>query len=164
MKNALLKSGLLLVALMMLAKTAVSQTDEKIKAKIEKINKEMAQAMQEGNIEKTLALYTDDAISMPNYEKMSVGKEAIKKSNEEMNKSGVKVISFDPKTLQVKSCGMMITEIGTYKLVLSVPGMEGTTEVVGKYLVIWEQQSDGSLKIKNEIWNSDSNPLEHKQQ
>ena len=35
MKNAILKSSLLLIAFMMLAKTAVSQTDEEIKAKFE---------------------------------------------------------------------------------------------------------------------------------
>ena len=35
MKNAILKSGLRLVAFMMLAKIAVSQTNEEFKAKIE---------------------------------------------------------------------------------------------------------------------------------
>jgi ketosteroid isomerase-like protein len=163
MKKVLIKSSILLIALMVLAKTAVSQTNDEIKAKIEKINKEMAQAMLDGNSEKSLAYYSDDVISMPGNEKMSVGKEAIKKANEVMMKSGVKVISFDAKTLQVKSCDKMITEIGTYKIGLSIPGMEGTTEDIGKYVTMWETQPDGSLLIKLEIWNSDTNPMEHKQ-
>jgi ketosteroid isomerase-like protein len=29
----------------------------------------------------------------------------------------------------------------------------------GKYLTIWEQQSDGSLKVKLEMWNADSYPM-----
>jgi ketosteroid isomerase-like protein len=163
MKNAILKSSLLLIAFMMLAKTAVSQTNEEIKAKIEKINKEMAQAMLEGNSEKSLAFYADNAISMPANEKMSEGKEAIKKANAEMMKSGAKVISFETKTLKVKTCDQMITEIGTYKIGMSIPGMEGTMEDIGKYVTLWEQQSDGSLLIMLEIWNSDSNPMEHMQ-
>src|SRR4030043_2184160 len=111
MKNAILKSSLLLVAFMMLAKTAVSQTNEEIKAKIEKINKEMAQVMLDGNSEISLAFYADDAISMPANGKMSEGKEAIKKANEEMMKSGAKVLSFEATTLKVKTCEKMITEI-----------------------------------------------------
>jgi uncharacterized protein (TIGR02246 family) len=159
MKNVILKSSIMLVALMMLAKIAVSQTNEEIKAKIEKINKEMAQAMLEGNSEKNLAFYADDAISMPANEKMSEGKEAIKKANAEMMKSGVKVTSFEAKTLKVKTCDQMITEIGTYTIGLSIPGMEGTTEDIGKYVTIWKQQPDGSLLIKLEIWNSDKSPM-----
>jgi len=163
MKKAIFKSSLLLIAFMMLAKTAVSQTNEEIKAKIEKINKEMAQAMLEGNSEKSLAFYADDAISMPANAKMSEGKEAIKKANAEMMNSGVKVTLFEAKTLKVKTCDQTVTEIGTYKIGLSIPGMEGTTEEIGKYVTLWKQQPDGSLLIKLEIWNSDSNPMEHKQ-
>jgi uncharacterized protein (TIGR02246 family) len=160
MKNAFIKSSLLLVAFMMLAKTAVSQTNDELKAKIEKINKEMTQAMLEGNNEKNLAYYADDAISMPGNEKMSEGKEAIKNANEEMMKSGVKVTAFESKTLKIKTCERMITEIGTYKINLSIPGMEGLMEEIGKYVTLWEQQADGSLLIKLEIWNSDKSPMQ----
>ncbi|NJK85593.1 MAG: hypothetical protein HC906_06150 [Bacteroidales bacterium] len=47
--------------------------------------------MMNGNLESNMKYYADDAVSMPNNEKMITGKEAIKKSNEEMLKSGVKV-------------------------------------------------------------------------
>jgi hypothetical protein len=28
----------------------------------------------------------------------------------------------------------------------------------GKYITIWEEQKDGSMKIKVETWNTDTNP------
>jgi hypothetical protein len=28
----------------------------------------------------------------------------------------------------------------------------------GKYITIWEEQPDGSMKIKVETWNTDTNP------
>ncbi|NJK85592.1 MAG: hypothetical protein HC906_06145 [Bacteroidales bacterium] len=55
----------------------------------------------------------------------------------------------------------IITEIGTYEIKLTVPGMENEVQDNGKYLTIWEQQNDGSLKIKTEIWNTDTNPMDN---
>lgn len=161
MKNKLLKTGSLLIALFFVVGTAVSQKNDEVKAKIEKINKEMAKAMMEKNSEANLKYYADDAISLPNNSKMIKGKEAIRKSNEEMMKSGFEVKSFESTTTDIQTNGNMITEIGKYKIKLSVPGMEGDMEDEGKYLTIWEQQQDGSLKIKTEIWNTDTNPMEN---
>lgn len=139
--------------------SAFSQSDNELKQKIEKINKDMAKTMMEGNYSVNMSHYTDDAVSMPNNGKMAEGLEAIKKSNEEMAKSGVKVKAFDTKTLKVKSCDKMITEIGTYKMSMTIPGMPNDYEDEGKYLTIWEKQADGSLKIKLEMWNTDKSPM-----
>jgi len=140
----------------------VSQSKDKYKAQIEKNNKEMVAAMLSGNAEKTLSFYTDDVISMPNYEKMLEGKDALRKSNEAMAKAGWKVTAFEPVTLKVMSCDKTITEIGTYKISFSMEGMDKPIEDVGKYLTIWEKQADGSLKIKIETWNTDTNPMQQK--
>ena len=58
--------------------TIYSQTSSEYKAKIEALNKEMATYMVQGNSEKTLSLYTPDAISMPGNEPMQDGIDAIK--------------------------------------------------------------------------------------
>ncbi len=145
--------------------SAYSQSAADYKAKIEKINKEMVQNMLQGDIEKNLALYTADAISLPSYEPMHEGIAAIRKASEEMIKSGFKCNSFEPTTLKVLVNGNTITEIGTYKINMTIPGMDKPIDDQGKYLTIWEKQSDGSLKIKVETWNSDVNPMtmmEHK--
>ena len=91
---------------------------------------------------------------------MVKGIEAIKKSNEEMMKSGMKFKSFEFKTLKVKICDNQITEIGTYKMSMTMPEMPESIEDTGKYVNIWEKQSDGSLKIKVEIWNTDKMPMQ----
>lgn len=162
MKKLLFTTVLTLVVLFIGTTSGFSQTNEQYKAKIEKLNKEMVAAMLSGNAEKSMSFYTDDAISLPNYEKMLEGKDALRKSNEAMTKAGWKVISFEPVTLKVMSCDKMITEIGTFKISFAMQGMDKPIEDVGKYITIWEKQSDGSLKIKIETWNTDSNPMENK--
>ena len=82
--------------------------------------------MLEGNTEKLLSLYTDDAISMPSYQPMSEGIAAIRKASDAMAKTGVKYNSFVPTTLKVMANGNMITEIGTYKISVSMPNMDKT--------------------------------------
>jgi len=139
--------------------TIYSQTSSEYKAKIEAINKEMATAMVQGDNQKTLSLYAPDAISMPSNEPMQDGIDAIKKASEAMSKSGWKCNSFEPTTLKVMVNGNQITEIGAYKINMSMPGMDKPMDDHGKYLTIWEKQKDGSLKVKVETWNSDVQPM-----
>ena len=162
MKESLLKTMFTLVVVIFATCSGISQTNAQIKTQIEKLNKEMVAAVLSGNTERSMSFYTDDAISMPNYEKMLEGKDAIRKSNEAMTKSGWKVVSFEPVTLKVMSCEKTITEIGTFKISFSMEGMSKPVEDIGKYITIWEKQPDGSLKIKIETWNTDTNPMEQK--
>jgi uncharacterized protein (TIGR02246 family) len=159
MKRKIVLSGCLLIVVLLMTNWSYSQTPAEYKAKIEAINKDMAKAMLAGDTEKNLSLYTKDAISMPSYEPMHTGIDAIRKSSEEMKKSGWKCISFEPTTLKVIVNGSMITEIGTYKISMSMPGMDKPMDDHGKYLTIWEKQKDGSLKVKVDTWNTDVNPM-----
>lgn len=152
-------STCVMIVFLFTANIALSQSNSDYKTKIELINKEMAKNMLEGNNEKLLSLYTDDAISMPSYQPIHEGIAAIRKASDEMAKSGVKYNSFAPTTLKVTANGNQITEIGTYKISVSIPNMDKPMEDQGKYLTIWEKQKDGSLKVKVEIWNSDVDPM-----
>ncbi|GEM_PF-574929 len=139
-----------------LSATAQSQAD--VKQKIEKMNKEMAQAMIAGDHEKNLQYYTDNVVSLPSYEKMLQGKDAIRKSMEEMEKSDWKVKDFNFETVSVEQNGNMVTEIGKYRMEMNKKGSTEMMKDEGKYVTLWEKQPDGSYKIKTEIWNSDLNP------
>ena len=152
-------STFLLVVVIFMASVAFAQTPADYKTKIEMMNKEMAKNMIEGNMEKNLSLYTEDAISLPSYEPMLQGIAAIRKSSEAMTKSGWKCNSFEATPLKVMPNGNMITEIGTYKINMSMPGMDKPMDDHGKYLTVWEKQKDGSLKIKIETWNTDVDPM-----
>ena len=139
---------------------AFSQSGSDYKAKIESLNKEWTQYMLTGNTEKILSFYTPDAISMPSYSPIENGIADIRKSSEQMTKTGAKINSCEFVTLKVIPNGNLITEIGTYKMSMSMPGMEKSMDDHGKYLTIWEKQKDGSLKVKVETWNSDIDPRE----
>jgi len=159
MKTLSYRTVIALAIFACLALSAFSQSDEDLKAKITKMNQQIAQAMIDGNTQKNLSFYAPDAISLPNYGKMVQGIDAIKKSNDEMMASGMKVKSFEMSILVVKSYGNLVSEIGNYKMSVSMPGMASPTEDKGKYLTLWEKQPDGSLKIKVETWNTDTNPM-----
>jgi len=156
------RSVVMIVALLAAITTYSQQSAKDYQLKIENLNKEMTKNMLEGNLEKSLSMYTADAISMPSNEPMREGIAAIRKSGEDMAKMDMKVTMFEPTTLKVIPDGKLITEIGTYKIKLTVPGMDQPVEDHGKYLTLWEKQTDGSLKVKVEIWNSDVNPMEQK--
>jgi len=158
MKNTFLKAVVLFVFVAFTA-TVAAQNTEELKAKIEKINKEMQAAMLSGNMAAVFANYTDDALSLPNYSKMAEGIDAIKKSNEQMMSSGMKITKFETQTLMVTTCEDNIAEIGTYSMSFTMEGAPGEMSDAGKYLTIWKQQSDGSLKIAVEIWNTDTYPM-----
>jgi ketosteroid isomerase-like protein len=145
------------------ALSAASQSNDELKDKIVKINQQMAKAMMEGNSQATLSFYTNDAVSLPNYGEMVKGIDAIKKSNEEMLSSGMKVNSMEFNTVMVNTYGNVVSEIGTYKMNATMPGMPNPIDDTGKYLTLWEKQPDGSLKIKVETWNTDKNPMQPKQ-
>jgi ketosteroid isomerase-like protein len=159
MKATFVKTALLAFVLFPLSLIVFSQTNDELKMKIQKMNDELAKAMMNGDSEKNLSYYTTDAISLPNNAPMAEGIEAIKKSNQEMMNLGMKITSCNFVTLKVIPNNNLITEIGTYKMSVSTPDMQDPMEDEGKYLNIWEKQPDGSLKIKVEMWNTNSMPM-----
>ncbi|NVO20370.1 MAG: DUF4440 domain-containing protein [Bacteroidetes bacterium] len=160
MKTPIYRLIVLLLVITCSFSTAFSQENADYKGQIAKINKEMKANMLSGNNDASLKFYTDDAISMPAYEPMHVGIEAIKKANEEMAKSGWKVTAFEPTTFKISSSGKLVTEVGTYKISFKGPGADMAMDDVGKYLTVYQVQADKSLKVKIETWNSDKNPME----
>jgi ketosteroid isomerase-like protein len=49
-------------------------------------------------------------------------------------------------------------ERGTYRIGLSPKSGDGTLKDVGKYITLYQRQSDGSWKIARDIWNSNLPP------
>jgi uncharacterized protein (TIGR02246 family) len=162
MKTLFSRTGITLMMVTFISLTAASQSTDELRDKIVKLNQQMAKAMMEGNSQATLSLYTKDAITLPNYGEMVKGIDAIKKSNDEMMASGMKINSMEFNTVMVNTYGNVVSEIGTYKMSATMPGMATPMDDTGKYLTLWEKQPDGSLKIKVETWNTDKNPMMEK--
>lgn len=135
-----------------------AQSLEKIQEKIEKMNAEIIDEMLKGDYSASLKRYTEDAFSLPSYSPMIKGLEALKKSSMEMANSPMKITSFELKTKEIIPGGDLYVEVGKYTMTTEMEGMAEPWEDHGKYVTVWEKQKDGSLKIKVETWNTDTNP------
>lgn len=146
-------------ALFCLAFTACNTfaQDSNLKQEFQKKNNEMIEAMLNDNTEAMLDMYTDDAISLPSYEPMLRGKAAMIESHNRNKDAGFKMNDMTLNTMEVWSSGNYAYEIGTYTIDISMPQMENWKDN-GKYLTVWEKQSDGLWKVKADTWNTDNNP------
>ena len=130
-----------------------------LQSQVDEINKTITKAMLEGDFESILKLYTNDAISLPSYEPMIKGIEALKAQNEKQKEMPMNMKSFSLSTTDLWVSGNFVVEIGTYDLVMLMPADQGgEMPDKGKYLTLYEIQKDGSLLIKAETWNTDTNP------
>ena len=134
--------------------------NEKLMKEVEAIGDKLAKAMLEDDVDTMLAMYIEDAISLPNFGPRLQGKEAFKKHHEEMAAAGMRIKSFESDPTDVWAAANQVVEIGTYKIAIDMPGAPQTLEDVGKYMTIYVRGSDGTLKIKAETWNTDMNPME----
>jgi ketosteroid isomerase-like protein len=148
--------------LLLLALTFCTKTYdvEDIKTKIDAVNDIVTKAMMQNDYDDYLALYTEDAMSLPSYEPMIVGMEAMKKATEKNKDNPMKMTKFNLTTKEVFTSGNLAVEVGTYDLAFEMPGAPAPMEDKGKYCTIYEIQKDGSLKIKLDTWNTDMNPWE----
>jgi ketosteroid isomerase-like protein len=124
---------------------------------IESLSTELDRLMIEGDFKTMLSYYTDDVICMPNYSPMLKGKKALKRHLAKTQNDGVEFRSFSSTTVDLWSCGDLVYETGTYGLSISHPDLNRPFADHGKFLTIWEKQSDGSYKVKYSIWNTDVN-------
>lgn len=125
-----------------------------ILSELRTINNDMAQALIEGDSEKSLSYYTHDVISMPNHSEIMMGIDRIRTANAAMIAFGIKVSRFNLTTVKAFTCDSLVMEIGYYEITLKVPGSAGENIETGKYVTIWQRQMDGSLKIKTELWSA----------
>jgi len=156
------KLFLVLVALLFTASLLNAQDTADLKKKIQAMNDESAKKMISGD-ESMWANYAKDIISMPSYEPMLKGIDACKESYKKMTESGMKMTAFKSVVTDIIDAGDYVVDIGTYKISMTVPGMDMPWDDHGKYMTIWEEQDDGSLKIKVETWNTDVNPWQEMQ-
>ena len=161
MKSIGFKFCALLFCLVFITNIALAQ-DADLKEKFQQKNNEMVEAMKSDNTDVLLNMYADNAISMPSYEPMIQGKAEMMESHKKNKEAGFKMNDMTLKTMDVWSSGDFAYEIGTYTIDISMPGMENMQDN-GKYLTIWEKQSDDTWKIKVDTWNSDNNPWENMQ-
>jgi ketosteroid isomerase-like protein len=106
------------------------------------------------DVDQTIAFYSDDAIVFPPNATSAATKEAIRNGWKEMLGSPGFVISWQPTKVQVGKAGEMAWVSGTYELTTNDPSGKPNNDR-GKYLEVWEKQTDGNWKCRADMWNSD---------
>ena len=113
-----------------------------------------AKAAAAKDLEQTIGFYSDDAIVFPPNAPSAATKETIRNGWKEMLTSPGFVISWQPTRVRVGKAGEMAWVGGAYELTMNDASGKPITDR-GKYLEVWEKQSDGNWKCRADMWNSD---------
>ena len=134
------------------------QSRAELMVQVDELGKRAEEAFLAGDVEAMLQYYCEDVVSMPNFHSMVRGKDDLRQQTEAILAMGMKFESLESTTLDVRSGGDYVYEIGTFRQAIVLPGGSEPIESAGKYVTIWKRQSDGALKIAVEIYNSDEAP------
>jgi ketosteroid isomerase-like protein len=117
------------------------------------LDAEWAKAAAAKNVEQTIAYYSDDAIVLPPNAIIAATKEAVRNVWKDMFASPSLVIR-QPTRVQVGKAGEVAWVTGTYELTMNDASGKPIDDR-GKYLEVWEKQTDGNWKCRADMWNSD---------
>jgi uncharacterized protein (TIGR02246 family) len=110
-------------------------------------------AVNAGDANTWAACFTDDAVQMPPHFGANAGKAAIQGwSSGFLSQFACR---FSLSVEEVRAPGDWAFERGRYKITLTPRAGGGSLDDIGKYITIYQRQSDGSWKIARDIWNSD---------
>jgi uncharacterized protein (TIGR02246 family) len=117
------------------------------------LDAEWAKTAAAKDVERTIAFYSDDAMVFPPNTTSAATKEAIRNGWKEMFASPGFVITWQPTKVRVGKSGEMAWVSGTYELTMNDASGKANNDR-GKYLEVWEKQTDGNWKCSADMWNS----------
>ena len=118
------------------------------------LDAQWAKAAAAKDVEQTIGYYSDDAIVLPPNATGAATKEAIRNVWKDMFAIPSLVISWQPTRVQVGKSGEMAWVRGRYELTMNDASGKPIDDR-GKYLEVWEKQTDGNWKCAADMWNSD---------
>ena len=119
---------------------------------IEKNNRKLSDAVRSGDPDAIAAIYTEDGQLLPPGRPSVHGRAAIREFWDALLQTGLKEVSLT--TRDLFSHDSLASEVGAYCITILLAGADPVREQ-GKYLVVWQQQVDGSWQIAADIWNDD---------
>ena len=117
------------------------------------LDSKWSKAAANKDLEQTIAFYSDDAIMFPPNQTSAATKEAIRNGWKAMLGSPGLVISWQPTKVQVGKGGEMAWVSGRYELTMNDANGKPINNR-GKYLEVWQKQTDGNWKCAADMWNS----------
>src|SRR6266436_8376013 len=118
------------------------------------LDAQWAKAAAAKDVEQTIGYYSDDAIVLPPNATSAATKEAVRNVWRDIFASPGRVISWQPTRVQVAKSGEVAWVSGTYKLTMNDASGKPIDDR-GKYLEVWEKQTDENWKCAADMWNSD---------
>lgn len=152
-----MKSRMIFLITIIISSVVLAQNIDELKTKIEQLNKAYSKAMIENDTKTMMSMYTEDIVSLPSYQPMIRGLETLKTLSEKVAKSEWKTTSFDLVTTDIIPTGNFVIEVGNYQMQMTGPGVPEWSDQ-GKYITVWKIMDNGELKMRLEMWNTDTNP------
>lgn len=128
-----------------------------VRQAIETRNAGLIAAIEMGDSIAAASFYDDSAMAMPAGDDAAVGRAGIVRmfgGFAALTVSNMKLVIRD-----VAASGDLASETGHYEWTLTPKTGTGKPMTdMGKYLVVWKRQPDGSYKLFRDIWNNDAPP------
>jgi ketosteroid isomerase-like protein len=131
--------------------SSASETDTKA---LRDLDAQWSAAAGAKDLDKTVSYYSDDAIVLPPNAPSATTKEVIRNVWQDLLASPGLVISWKTTKIEVAQSGDLACLSGTYELTMNDASGKSANDH-GKYVEVWEKQSDGKWKCGTDIWNSD---------
>ncbi len=159
MKSALIKCVFLISLILLFASFINAEDWSKVRKAIEEMNNKMEKAMVSEDVNTISSFYATDIVSLPDYKPALRGIDNVLADYKKDLSDGFKYYSADFKTHDLYGSGDLAVEVGDWMVSFKLPGGKEKMNDQGKYVVVWQKQSNGSWKIKTESWNTDSFPI-----
>jgi len=118
------------------------------------LDAQWAKAAAAKDLEQTIGFYSADAIVFPPNATSAATKEAVRNVWKDMFASPGLAITWKPTKVQLAKSGDMGLVSGTYELTMNDASGKPINDR-GKYLEVWEKQSDENWRCRADMWNSD---------
>ena len=122
-----------------------------VRDEISELITEFCKAVDNQDAQAVASFYADGIRFLPPDAPMIEGRSGVQGFVEQMFGAGMR--SLDLATLDVLEGGDLAVETGRFTM-----GFEGDAKVDGKYVAVWGRQSDGSLKLVVDTFNTDAPP------
>ena len=141
-----------IAAAALLAACATTDSMDNAATGIAKSSALFEEAFNAGSAAGVAALYTADAVVLPDGMARVDGREAVQGMWQGFVDAGIGDI--DLMTVAIEDHGATATELGRYSLT-APDGKGGRVTAMGNYIVYWSRGEDGVWRLHWDIWNND---------
>jgi len=142
------------ISLLLFSCIALAADTTAIEQALRDLDAQWSAAAGSKDLDKTVSFYSEDAIVMPPNASAATTREAIRKVWQDLIASSGLIISWKTAKVEVAKSGDLACLSGTYEVTMNDPNGKPVNDH-GKYVEVWEKQSDGKWKCGTDIWNSD---------